>query len=82
MLQKRQLGQKRQTQLGEAMAPDEDGANGQPHFMGNGRVGLIVGDAQGDLGAIGGLLRRGTSGHDALQLSAFGGQQANTGDGV
>src|SRR5215471_1187243 len=68
-----------QTLCGETVAPDEDGANGQTHLMGNGRVGLIVGDAQDDLGAIGGLLSRGTSGHDALQFSAFGGQQANTG---
>src|SRR5215471_10787476 len=68
-----------QTLFDKAVAPDEDGADSQTHFAGNGRVGLVVGDAQDDLRAIGGLLGRRTGGHDALQFSAFGGQQANTG---
>jgi hypothetical protein len=42
--------------FGEAVAPDEDGADGQPHLVRDRSIGLTVGDAQDDLGAIRGLL--------------------------
>jgi hypothetical protein len=60
------------------VAPDEDGADRKPHFLGDGRVGLTVGDTQDDLGTIRGLLGGGPGGHDALQFSAFGGRQTDT----
>ncbi len=42
--------------LDEAVAPHEDRADGQTHLARDGRVGLALGDAQDDLGTIGGLL--------------------------
>src|SRR5919204_5477578 len=74
-----------QALLDEAMAPHEDGTHGETHLARDGGVGLTVGDAQDDLGTIGGLLGGGTSSHDALQLSALGGRQTNartTGSGT
>ena len=57
---------------------DKDGAHGQTHVLRDGGIGLTVGDAQNDLGAIGVLLGGGAGGHAALQFGAFGGQQPNT----
>jgi hypothetical protein len=74
-----------QALLGEAMAPHEDGTDGQTHLARDGGVGLTVGNAQNDLGTVGGLLGGSTGGHDTLQFSAFGGQQTNasaTGSGT
>src|SRR4051794_20849196 len=62
----------------EAVPPHEDGADSQTHLVGDGRVGLTLGDAQDDLGTIGGLLGRGTRRHETLQFGPFGGQQTNT----
>src|SRR5579859_7734526 len=67
-----------QALLGEPMAPHKDGAHRQSHLLRNGRVGLIGGDTQDDLGTIGILLGRGAGGHAALKCGAFGGQQTNT----
>src|SRR5215204_419119 len=64
--------------LSEPMAPHKDGPHGQTHLLRNAGVGLTVGDAQNNLGAIGRLLSGCASGHDALQCGAFGGQQTNT----
>jgi hypothetical protein len=63
-----------QTALGEAVAPQEDGAFGQTHGVGDRHVGLAGGHPQDDLGPIGGLLSRSTGGQDALQFSALGGR--------
>src|SRR5437016_2626973 len=67
-----------QAARGEAVAPQEDGAFGQTHLLGNGGVGLTRGDTQDDLSAVGILLGGGAGGHAPLQFRALGGQQPNS----
>jgi hypothetical protein len=67
-----------QALVGEAVAPDKDGPDGHTHLVRDCGIGLTVGDAQVISARYAACWVERTRGHDALQFSTFGGQQAKT----